>query len=89
MSSFNIAPSGNNQTTEFSISPNTILYHTVESSILNTLVANMCPDYRGVINSGVKLYHKAQFGALVIQGSPHFRVFSIEGFHCIIILMVK
>ena len=60
----------------------------MESSIPDTFVANMCPDYRGVINSGMNLYYKAQFGALVIQGNPHFRVFSIEGFHCIIILML-
>ena len=59
----------------------------MEPSIPDTLGTNMCRDYRGVVNSMVNLYHKAQFGAFVIQESPHFRMFSIEGFHCIIILL--
>ena len=25
----------------------------------------MCPDYKGVLNSGMNLYYKAQFGTLV------------------------
>ena len=29
-----------------------------------------CPEYRGVLISGVNLYYKAQFGTFVIQGCP-------------------
>ena len=44
-----------------------------------------CPDYRGVLVSGVNLYYKAQFGTFVSvlrNECPHFTVSSIEGFHC-------
>ena len=45
-----------------------------------------CPEYRGVLISGVNLYYKSQFGTFVsvLEGCPHFRVSSIEGFHCIL-----
>ena len=46
---------------------------------------NKWPDYRGVLISGVNVYYKHRLGHFyvsLIQGCPHFRVSSIEGFHC-------
>ena len=40
-----------------------------------------CPDYRGVLISGVNLYYKAQFGTFV--SVLNTGVSSIEGFHSI------
>ena len=40
-----------------------------------------CPDYRGVLISGVNLYYKAQFGTFA--SVLNTGVSSIEGFHCI------
>ena len=45
-----------------------------------------CPDYRGVLISGVNLYYKVQFGTSV--SVLNTGVSSIEGIHCICIIII-
>ena len=50
-----------------------------------------CPDYRGVLISGVHLYYKAQFGTFVSvlnKGVSSFQGVLNRGFHCISMLKV-